>query len=229
MIPLRDSLESKTLPFVTRSIIVLNLLVFITQIASGPFGESYLRLFGFIPARFFHPSSFGDSVLEVLPILVTSLFFHGGFVHIAGNMLYLWIFGEHVEERMGHGRFLLLYLACGAAGSLAHAFVFPLSTIPSIGASGSIAGILGAYFVFFPRAHIVTLFPLIMYWAMAEIPALVFLPVWFLMQLMNGWLALATTQNVQEVAGVAWWAHVGGFVLGLAVAVWMRVGVRPQS
>jgi membrane associated rhomboid family serine protease len=115
-------------------------------------------------------------------------------------------------------RFLLLYLACGAAGSLTHTFLFPGSTVPSIGASGSIAGLLGAFLVLKPHARIVTLFPLVVYWAMAEIPALLFLPVWFGMQFFNGFLSLQAARGTQEIAGIAWWAHVGGFAFGALVA-----------
>jgi len=143
---------------------------------------------------------------------------HGGFVHLIGNLIYLWVFGGAVEDEVGHVRFFFFYLACGAAGSLAHTVLFPHSTIPSIGASGSIAGILGAFLVLRPRARIVTLFPLVVYWAMAEIRAALFLPVWFLMQFFNGFLSLASARGTQEVAGIAWWAHVGGFLFGAIVA-----------
>jgi membrane associated rhomboid family serine protease len=224
MIPLRDSLPARLPPVVTRGLLAFNIIVFTVQVMAGPFGDLYVRAFGFIPARLFHPSAFGDSVPEVLPMLVTSLFLHGGVMHIAGNLVYLWIFGRRVEAAFGHWPYLLFYLACGAAGSLTHAFLFPLSVIPSIGASGCIAGVLGAYLVLYPRARIVTLFPLVLYWAMAEIPAVVLLPVWFAMQFVNGWMALAATTNVQEVAGVAWWAHIGGFVFGAAVGLWVRAG-----
>jgi membrane associated rhomboid family serine protease len=158
--------------------------------------------------------------------LVTSLFLHGGFVHLFGNLIYLWVFGGAIEESMGHGRFLLLYLACGAVGSLTHTVLFPQSSIPSIGASGSIAGVLGAFLVLRPQARIVTLFPLVVYWAMAEIPALLFLPVWFGMQFFNGFLSLQAARGTQEVAGIAWWAHVGGFVFGALVAGGFRLARR---
>jgi membrane associated rhomboid family serine protease len=180
--------------------------------------ERIILTFGYIPARLVHPEAFHYHVWEVAITLVTSLFLHGGFVHLAGNMIYLWVFGDAIEEVMGHLRFFLFYLACGAAGSVAHTVLFPESTIPSIGASGSIAGLLGAFLVLRPHARIVTLFPLVVYWAMAEIPAVVFLPVWLGMQFFNGFLSLDAAKRVQEVAGIAWWAHVGGFVFGAAVA-----------
>ena len=224
MIPLRDTLPNRTPPRVTHALIAANLAVFVAQVLTGAKAESIIRTFGFTPARFFHPSTFGHGVFEGSIPLVTSLFLHGGYLHLGGNLLYLWIFGDNVEERLGHWRYLCFFLACGAAGSLTHAFLFPLSEIPSIGASGSIAGVLGAYLVLYPRARVVTFLPLIVYWAIAELPAIIFLPVWFGMQFLNGWLTLAAAQGVQEVAGVAWWAHVGGFLVGCAVGLWVRAG-----
>ncbi|HUF18377.1 MAG TPA: rhomboid family intramembrane serine protease [Thermoanaerobaculia bacterium] len=224
MIPLRDTLPTRIRPRVNHALIVSNLLVFAAQVFTGQHAEVYIRAFGFTPARFFHPASFGDGILEVSVTLVTSLFMHGGLLHIGGNLLYLWIFGDNVEERLGHGKYLLFFIACGTAGSLTHAFFFPLSEVPSIGASGCIAGVLGAYLVLFPHARIVTFFPLIVYWALAELPAIVLLPIWFVMQFLNGWLSLASAQGVQEVTGVAWWAHIGGFLFGAAVGLWVRAG-----
>src|SRR5213075_2413667 len=135
---------------------------------------------------------------------------------------------DAVEDAFGHLRYLFFYIACGALGSLLHTMIFPMSVIPSIGASGSIAGVLGAFLVLRPHARIVTLFPLVVYWAMAEIRATLFLPVWFLMQFFNGALSLAAARGTQEVAGVAWWAHIGGFLFGAAVAAAVRV-VRRDS
>jgi membrane associated rhomboid family serine protease len=217
-------------PWITRSLIAADLGVFLFQFASGKWGEVLVAVFGFIPARFFDPSRFGYSSFEVALTLITSLFLHGGAIHIVGNMLYLWIFGPTVEERMGPLSYAIFYLMCGAAGSLTHAFLIPTSTIPSIGASGSIAGVLGAFLLSRPKARIITLFPLVVSWAIAEIPAVVFLPVWFAMQFLNGFLALASAKGSQEVAGVAWWAHVGGFSTGVILAVAMhRLGHRVDT
>jgi membrane associated rhomboid family serine protease len=190
--------------------------------------ERIIRTFGFMPTRLLDPQAFGYASWEVILTLVTSLFLHGGFVHLAGNLIYLWVFGGAVEEALGRVRFLTLYLACGAVGSLTHTVLFPQSTVPSIGASGSIAGLLGAFLVLRPRARIVTLFPLVVYWAMAEIPALLFLPVWFAMQFFNGFLSLQAARGTQEVVGIAWWAHVGGFVCGMVMGVILRRGGRQQ-
>src|SRR5204863_8331443 len=137
-------------------------------------------------ARFVDPSAFGYNRVEVAITLITSLFLHGGFVHLFGNMIYLWVFGGAIEDALGHVRYLLFFVACGAIGSLMHTLLFPRSAVPSIGASGSIAGVLGAFLVLRPRARIVTLFPLVFYWAMAEIRAALFLPIWFGMQFFNG-------------------------------------------
>lgn len=219
MIPLRDTLTLTRVPWINRALLATNIIAFIAQMASGKSGEILIRIFGFIPARFFDPARFGYQPFEVAITLGSSLFLHGGFVHLIGNMLYLAIFGNDVEEKLGHGRYLLFYLACGAAGSLVHAMIFPHSTIPSIGASGSIAGILGAFLLLHPRAKIITLFPLVISWALAEIPAVLFLPIWFLMQFANGFLTLASTRGTQEVAGVAWWAHIGGFSFGVVLAL----------
>jgi membrane associated rhomboid family serine protease len=228
MIPIRDTLTLTRVPWVTRTLVVLNLAVFTVQLFAGRTAEVMIQVFGFIPARLLDPARFGYSWLESGLTLATSLFLHGGYVHLVGNLIYLWIFGDDVEERLGHGRYALFYLACGAAGSLTHAWLFPSSPIPSIGASGSIAGLLGAFLLLHPKAKIVTLVPLIVSWLMVEIPALVFLPIWFGVQFLNGWLALASAEGVQEVAGVAWWAHVGGFSMGVVVAM-TRLGRSPRS
>ena len=223
MIPLRHTLPTTRKPVVNRTLVFLNVAVFLVQIFMGPRAERLIETFGFMPARLLHPSMLGYAGWEAALTLVTSLFLHGGFVHLAGNMIYLWVFGGAVEDVMGHVRYLIFFIACGAIGSITHTFIFPTSTIPSIGASGSIAGVLGAFLVLHPHAQIVTLFPLVVYWAMAEIRAALFLPVWFLMQFFNGFLSLAAARQTEEVAGVAWWAHVGGFVFGAIVAALLRV------
>ena len=222
MIPLRHTLPLRTTPIVNRSIVFTNITMFITQLFLGARAELVIQTFGYIPARLVHPAVWHYSWWEVLITLVTSLFLHGGFVHLFGNLIYLWVFGGAVEDALGHLRYFFFYIVCGAIGSLLHTIVFPMSIIPSIGASGSIAGVLGAFLVLRPRARIVTLFPLVVYWAMAEVRAALFLPVWFLMQFFNGFLSLASAARTQEVAGVAWWAHVGGFLFGALCAVLYR-------
>jgi len=228
VIPIRHTLPRRAAPIVNRAIVFSNITMFVTQIALGSRAEQIIQTFGYIPARLVHPSVWQYSWWEVAITLVSSLFLHGGFVHLAGNMIYLWVFGGAVEDALGHLRYFFFYLACGAAGSLLHTMIFPLSVIPSIGASGSIAGVLGAFLVLRPRARIVTLFPLVIYWAMAEVRAVLFLPVWFLMQFFNGFLSLASAARSQEAAGVAWWAHVGGFLFGALFAAIYR-GARKRA
>jgi membrane associated rhomboid family serine protease len=229
MIPLRHTLPGTRIPVVNRALVGANVVLFIAQLFLGSMTEQVIQTFGFIPVRFVHPEAFHYAWWEVAITLATSLFLHGGFVHLAGNMIYLWVFGGAIEDNLGHVRYFFFYIACGAVGSLTHTLLFPQSAIPSIGASGSIAGILGAFLVLRPHARIVTLFPLVVYWAMAEIPAIVFLPVWFGMQFFNGFLSLESARRVQEVAGIAWWAHVGGFVFGAAVAGLWRLRARRQA
>ena len=229
MIPLRHTLPRRAAPIVNRTFVFTNVAVFIMQIALGSRAELMIQTFGYIPARLVHPQAWQYTWWEVAITLVSSLFLHGGFVHLIGNMIYLWVFGGAVEDAFGHVRYLFFYIACGAIGSVVHTFIFPMSTVPSIGASGSIAGVLGAFFVLRPRARILTLFPLVVYWAMAEIRAALFLPVWFLMQFFNGFLSLASAAGTQEVAGVAWWAHVGGFIFGaLFAAIYRRARKRAR-
>jgi rhomboid family protein len=222
MIPLRHTLERHVPPIVNRALVATNVVVFIVQLFLGSMTERIIEIFGFVPARLVNPAAFHYQLWEVVITLITSLFLHGGFVHLIGNLIYLWVFGGAVEEGMGHLRYLLFYLACGAAGSLTHTALFPASLTPSIGASGSIAGVLGAFLVLRPHARIVTLFPLVVYWAMAEIPAVLFLPVWLGMQFFNGFLSMRAASGTYEVAGVAWWAHVGGFLFGALMAVIVR-------
>ena len=223
MIPLRQTEPSSTTPIVTRALVLGNTALFIAQLILGARTESLINTFGYIPARFMNPGAYGYTHMEVAVTLVTSLFLHGGLVHLFGNMIYLWIFGPAVEDALGHWRYLVFYVVCGAVGSLTHTMLFPQSIVPSVGASGSIAGLLGAFLVLQPKARIVTLFPLVVYWAMAEIRAVIFLPVWFAMQFFNGALALASAQRTTEVAGVAWWAHVGGFVFGAVIGAAARL------
>jgi membrane associated rhomboid family serine protease len=226
MIPLRHTHVARIPPVVNRALVAANVIVFFGQLMLGQATERLIQTFGYIPARLLHPVAYGYQPWEVGITLVSSLFLHGGFVHLIGNLIYLWVFGGAIEDAMGHVRFFFFYLACGALGSLTHTVLFPASTIPSIGASGSIAGLLGAFLILRPHARIVTLFPLVVYWAMAEIPAVLFLPVWFGMQFFNGFLSIHAARGTQEVAGIAWWAHVGGFLFGAAVAAMFRVSTR---
>jgi membrane associated rhomboid family serine protease len=229
MIPLRHTLPRHRTPVVNRALVAANVAVFLAQLLSGSSAEVLIQVFGFMPARLIDPAAFHYSFWEAALTLITSLFLHGGFVHLFGNMIYLWVFGDAVEDAFGHAGYLLFFVGCGAIGSITHTLIFPHSTVPSIGASGSIAGVLGAFLVLRPRARIITLFPLVVYWAMAEIRAALFLPVWFLMQFFNGFLSLASARGTQEMAGIAWWAHVGGFLFGAIVAAVHRLTRKGQT
>ena len=202
MIPLRDVIPSRTTPGVTISLIVVNVLVFLFQLTlteRGP--EAFVIAFGLVPAYF--------SLLNVF----TSMFVHAGVAHLAGNMLFLWIFGDNVEDRVGHGRFVVFYLLCGFAAALAQTALIPDSLVPMVGASGAIAGVMGAYLVLYPHSRILMLFPFPPF--LFELPAVFFLAIWFLVQFLNGVDALAVFERNAMSGGVAFWAHVVGFVAGL--------------
>jgi membrane associated rhomboid family serine protease len=213
LIPLRDIVPSRTTPVITIALIVLNVLVFLFELSLGRAVEAFTFYFGLVPADF--------AWLNVF----TSMFIHGGFLHIAGNMLYLWIFGDNVEDRMGHGRFLVFYLLCGVAAALAQTITAPNSTVPMIGASGAIAGVMGAYFVLYPKSRIVALVPLFFFFQIIEVPAIFFLGIWFLMQFLSGVGSIAQATRGAPGGGVAFWAHVAGFVAGITGVVAFR---RPE-
>jgi membrane associated rhomboid family serine protease len=169
---------------------------------------------GLVPVRLVQGFAAGpDAALASLPPLLTSMFLHGGWLHLVGNLWYLWIFGDNVEDRLGHLRFLLFYLAAGLAAAAVHVLSGPAAHVPTIGASGAVAGVLGAYLVLYPRARVLTLLPLFPFFQVVALPAVLLLGLWLLFQFVSGTLSLGSTGG-----GVAWWAHVGGFVFGMAVA-----------
>ena len=224
MIPLRDTIPSRRIPWVMRGLFVLNLAVFVLELGQGASLEAFVSRFGVVPTQW-RLVSLSD-VLDwpgLLLTLLTSQFLHGGFLHLFANMLYLWIFADNVEDRLGHGRFLLLYLGSGVAAATTQLLMTPTSSLPLVGASGAIAGVLGAYLLLFPAARIVTLVPLGFFWDTVEIPAFVFLGLWFLLQWLNG---ITTIGQVADLGGVAFWAHVGGFVGGMAGVVLLRPARR---
>lgn len=208
VIPLRDIQTRRTVPYVTFVLIAANVLVFFYELSLGPQLAGFFRQAAFVPADYFRP---GNGVADARSVLV-SMFLHGGWGHLLGNMLYMWIFADNVEDRFGHGKFLVFYLTCGWIATLAHGLSAPGSTVPSIGASGAISGVLGAYLVMFPRARVITLIPLGFFIRVAELPALIVLGFWFLLQLVSGVGSLSARA---AEAGVAWWAHIGGFVAGI--------------
>jgi rhomboid family protein len=199
--PLKDDIPSSRAPVVTILLIIANLLVFLFELSLGPHVQGLITTYGIVPAR-------SPDVVSAFPTLFTSMFLHGGWGHLFGNMLYLWIFGDNVEDRFGHVPFLFFYLACGVAAGIAHILTNAGSQVPTVGASGAIAGVLGAYLVLFPGARILTLLPFL---TTTYIPAAFFLGIWFVMQVFSGALQWGISQ---PTSGVAFLAHVGGFVTG---------------
>jgi membrane associated rhomboid family serine protease len=210
MIPIRDAIRSKHFPAVNVLIIGLNIIVFLWELIQGPHLEEALFLFGVVPIRYSDPalSTHFTTFQQFLPFL-TSMFLHGGFLHILGNMWFLYIFGDNIEDRLGHIRYLIFYIFCGVAAGLVHLFTNWNSKIPTIGASGAISGVMGAYLLLYPRARILTLIPIFFFFRFVELPAFIFLGFWLFLQLFS---ANLTPSNV---GGVAFWAHIGGFVAGL--------------
>lgn len=212
MIPIKDVIPSRTTPVVTVGLIALNALVFLYQIGLEPAEfEAFVFRFGLIPAQF--------SVLT----MVSSMFVHAGLGHAGGNLLYLWIFGDNIEDRLGHGRFLAFYLATGVVAALSQTAMDPGSSVPMVGASGAIAGVMGGYLVLYPHSRVLTLFPFPL--MLFEVPALFFLGLWFVIQFISGIGSLAATANGGLPGGVAFWAHVTGFLAGVVLVRIMR---RPE-
>ncbi|MFM8535298.1 MAG: rhomboid family intramembrane serine protease [Acidimicrobiia bacterium] len=212
MIPIRDVIPSRTTPGVTITLIALNVVVFLFQLLLSERAiDAFIVAFGVVPAQ-----------LSILSIF-TSMFVHGGLAHLAGNMLFLWIFGDNVEDRLGHGRFIAFYLLCGVAAALAQVALNPESLVPMVGASGAIAGVMGAYLVLYPRSRVLMLFPFPVF--LFELPAIVFLGVWFFVQFLNGVNQLPIFEKEAISGGVAFWAHVMGFIAGVFLVVLMR---RPE-
>ncbi len=209
VLPLRDTQERRTFPIVNLLLIAANFAVFFYQISLGPRLEDFIRSAAFVPAHYFAP---GDALGGARSVVV-SMFLHGGWMHLGGNMLYLYIFGDNVEDRVGHLRYLLFYLVCGWAAAFLHGLLAPSSVVPVIGASGAISGVLGAYMVLFPSARVLTLIPIGFYVQLRELPALFVLGFWFVVQFLSGIVSFGAGRG--SASGVAWWAHIGGFVAGM--------------
>jgi membrane associated rhomboid family serine protease len=213
MFPVSDVIPSRTVPFVTVGLIAVNALVFLYQVSLGPAElRAFIATYAVIPAWFWWPS------------LVTSQFLHGGWMHIIWNMVYLWIFGDNVEDRLGHARYLVFYLGAGVAAALLQVLFNPFSGLPMLGASGAIAGVMGAYFVLYPQSRVLTAIFILFFFDLVEIPALFFLGIWFLMQLLSGVGSLGVSNAAG--GGTAFWAHIGGFVAGAAVGAVLRARSR---
>lgn len=221
MIPVGDVQPRWRFPLVTYLLIALNVVFFLDLWARGPAGEAYVYRWGVIPTRLWA----WPEDPAVLLTLVSSMFLHGGWFHLVGNMLYLGIFGDNVEDRLGHGRFLAFYLGAGVAAGLVQALVTPQSALPMIGASGAVAAVLGAYMVLFPHARVLMLVPLFFWMEIIAVPAVLALGMWFVGQFFSGLFSLTFVQAA-TMGGVAWWAHIGGFVAGVVVALMAR---KPQQ
>jgi len=212
LIPLRDDNPTQLTPVVSYAIIAACVLVFLWQISLGANQQAAVYSLGLIPAVLLQGASLPPELTTVPPLatVFTSMFLHGGWLHLIGNMLYLWIFADNIEDAMGHGRFVVFYLLCGIAAALAQALPAPGSGIPMIGASGAISGVLGAYLLLHPRAHVMVLIPLGFFSQVTRLPALLVLALWFGLQLIS-------ELGASEGAGVAFRAHIGGFVAGMAL------------
>jgi membrane associated rhomboid family serine protease len=204
MIPLRDSQPSYSKPVVTTLLVAVNVLVFLFQISLDPFTRNdFAFYYGLVPDRFHW--------INVL----TSMFLHGGWMHLIGNMMFLWVFGDNIEDALGRFKFLLFYLGCGAAAALAQVAIDPYSRVPMVGASGAIAGVMGAYLIKFPHARVVTLIPVFVFLTTIEIPAAFLLLYWFVLQFFSGVGSIADSHAAR--GGVAFFAHIGGFLAGMAL------------
>jgi membrane associated rhomboid family serine protease len=209
MFPVSDIIPSRTTPVVTIGLIAVNVLVFFYQLALPPVQlEQFVATYAVVPAWFWWPS------------LITSEFLHSGWMHILWNMVYLWIFGDNVEDRLGHGRYLVFYLGAGAIAAVLQILFNPFSGVPMLGASGAIAAVMGAYFVLYPQSRVLTAIFVVIFFDLVEIPAIFFLGIWFLLQLVNGVGSLGVSNAAG--GGTAFWAHIGGFAVGVAVGGVLR-------
>ncbi len=230
MFPLKDDNPTSTTPFITVGLILVNALVFFYQFSlevGGPdgarAGQAFIEEFGLVPCRLMASCRVTADLPSPVLTIFTSMFMHGGLFHIAGNMLYLWIFGNNVEDTLGHGRFLIFYLASGVAAALAQTAVGPDSTVPMVGASGAVSGVLGAYLLLFPRAFVTTLIILGFFWRLVQVPAVVVLGFWIVLQVLNGLGSFGAS------GGVAFFAHIGGFVAGMALLFVLRPRAGPRA
>ncbi len=223
MIPLHDDNPTKTRPIVTVTLIITCVLVFVYQL-SLPNSEEriFLYQFGAIPSIIFGNNALSSehAVIPAPLSLLSSMFLHGSWLHLIGNMLYLWVFANNIEDAMGHRRFLAFYLLCGLIAASSHALISPESSLPMVGASGAISGILGAYLLLYPRASILVLIPFFVFVKVIRIPTVLVLSLWFIIQLLSGSIDL-----LNHNAGVAWFAHIGGFVAGIILVGFFK---RPQ-
>jgi len=225
MIPLKDDVPSGSFPFVTIGLIVLNVLVFLYQASIGMgserAAEAFIMEFGTVPCRVTGACAVPGDFPPPIATIFTAMFMHGGLFHIAGNMLYLWIFGDNVEDTLGHGRFLLFYLLSGVAAALAQIVVNPDSRIPMVGASGAVSGVLGAYLLLFPYARVLVLLIFGFFFRIVRWPASIVLGFWIVVQFLNGLITVSVAAGA-AAGGTAWFAHIGGFLAGIVLLFLMR-------
>jgi hypothetical protein len=221
MIPIRDRNPSGTFPYITIGIIVVNVLIFLYELSLDSGLGVFVMKFGIVPLKVSNYSQVPDlTFISTFFPFISSMFLHGGFIHLIGNMWFLWIFGDNIEDKLGHFKYLGFYILCGIIASSVHVFFNSQSNVPCIGASGAIAAVLGAYMVTFPRARVVTIVPLFIFIQIIELPAVVVLGFWFVIQFFNG--AVSITASASG-AGVAWWAHIGGFAAGVIILYTIRI------
>ncbi len=218
MIPLKDRNPSKSVPFVNYLLIAANAAVFFYELSLGPKLDAFYMNYGLVPGRYLDMVTHHSHIITRYLPFFTSMFIHGGWLHIIGNMWFLYIFGDNVEDMMGHRNYLLFYFISGLAAAAAQVFLSPTSNIPTIGASGAISGVLGAYLVMFPRAKIVTLLPIFFFFGIIDISAILFIGFWFLIQFFSGIESLGQGTS----GGIAWWAHVGGFLAGIVMVPFFK-------
>jgi membrane associated rhomboid family serine protease len=212
MFPIRDTVQSKNYPVINYALIIVNVLVFLLELSKGVGLDGFIFTYGLVPARYSVPEvALQFSLYQQAFSLLSFMFLHGGFLHLLGNMWFLYIFGDNVEDTLGHVRYLAFYILCGLLSGLFHLAVNFTSQVPTIGASGAIAGVMGAYILLYPRSKILTLIPIIIIPYFVEIPAVIFLGIWFVFQF------LGAASDSTQAGGIAWWAHVAGFVAGMAL------------
>lgn len=219
MIPLRDTNPSRTFPAVNYILILLNVSAFLYELSLGESLDRFLYAFGVVPELITADFVMGEFGIGTITPIFTSIFLHGGWMHLVGNMLFLFIFGDNMEDTLGHFRYILFYLIAGMSAAFLQVIIFPESSLPMIGASGAIAGVLGGYVIQFPRAKIVTLIPIFVFFQVVELPAFLFLGIWLLMQLFSGFFSLGIGA---DAGGVAWWAHIGGFAAGMVMLLLLK-------
>jgi len=221
MLPLADHNPRGITPVVNYLLIAVNVIMFLWELSMGPNIERDLFIVSFVPARFWVAPFYPPNLIRIL----ISMFLHGGWLHLGGNMLYLWIFGDNIEDRLGHVKYAVFYLLCGTIATLSHAVVNPASRMPAIGASGAIAGVLGAYLILFPRARVTTLIPIFVFITVRELPAVLVLGLWFVLQFFVGVASIGVPE--ESAGGVAYFAHIGGFVAGMLLVMLMGGYRRP--